>query len=463
MAATIDCDITSALRACYDSPAEFAQIMFGLTPTGQQREFLDAIARPGSRVGVRSGHGTGKSTALAIAAIWFLSTRPDALIPCTAPTAHQLQDVLWREIRRLIALMDEEMQKHFLVSSDRIMLHGSAGMIVARTARPEKPDALQGFHAPEILFIIDEAAGVADAVFEVARGALSTPNARVAMTGNPTRLNGYFYSAFHAGRDSWTRLQFSCLDSPLVGPEYARDIVAEFGEDSDVYRIRVLGDFPKSGIFNLIPLDLVEHAMERQMPESWQAHMPRIMGVDPAWMGTDRSVAVFRQGLTARPLFGARGIDTIQMTERVATLAAELRADAIFVDQTGVGAGVYDQLKRTGLNVIGVAFSGTPMEPERFVNRRAEMWWALRDWMGLCPVLEANKDLKDDLVAPEYFLTGGGKVQLESKDSMRKRGLASPDYGDALALTFAMPVRAVGEVVSQSYIPPARSGWRERF
>ncbi len=230
-----------------------------------------------------------------------------------------------------------------------------------------------------------------------------------------------------------------------------------------MYRIRVLGDFPKSGIFNLIPLDLVEQAMARQMPTEWQEHMPRIIGVDPAWMGTDRSVAVFRQGLTARTLFGARGIDTIQLTERVATLAAELRPDAIFVDQTGVGAGVYDQLKRTGLPVIGVAFSGTPMEPVRFVNRRAEMWWALREWFNLSPVLEANKDLKDDLVGPEYFYTDAGKVQLESKDTMRKRGLASPDYGDALALTFAMPVRPAGDALEQSFIPPARSGWRERF
>ncbi len=222
MAKKPDNGTQDALRACYDSPADFARVMFGLTPTDQQWSFLDAIAQPGSRVGVRSGHGTGKSTALAMAAIWFLSTRRDALIPCTAPTAHQLQDVLWREIRRLIALMDEDIQKHYLISSDRITLKGSAGMVVARTARPEKPDALQGFHAPEILFIIDEAAGVADAVFEVARGALSTPNARVAMAANPTRLNGYFYSAFHAARDSWTRLQFSCLDSPLVGPEYAK-------------------------------------------------------------------------------------------------------------------------------------------------------------------------------------------------------------------------------------------------
>ncbi len=152
-----------------DQPDLFAREMLGLEPTTQQRNFLAAIARPGARVAARSGHGTGKSTALAIAALWFLFTRKDALVPCTAPTAHQLQDVLWREIRHLLNRMDPDTRSAVQTTSDRITLKGSAGMIVARTSRPENPDALQGFHAPEILFVIDEAAGVSDAVFEVAR------------------------------------------------------------------------------------------------------------------------------------------------------------------------------------------------------------------------------------------------------------------------------------------------------
>ena len=423
-----------------DDPACFAEHALGLVPTTQQREFLKALATPGARVAVRSGHGTGKSTALAVAALWFLATRKDALIPCTAPTAHQLQDVLWREMRRLIAGMDEELKALFQVTSDRIQLKGSAGMIVARTARPENPDALQGFHAPEILFVIDEAAGVNDAIFEVARGALSTPAARVALTGNPTRLSGYFHNAFHLARDSWTRIRFSCLDSPLVAPEYAGEIAAEYGEDSDMYRVRVLGEFPKAGMFNLIPLELVVRAMERSAPPDYQNTEPRIMGVDPAWLGTDRSAVVLRQGMAAKILFTVRGADTVRLAQMVATRAAEIRPDHIFVDQTGVGAGVFDQLKRTGYPVTGVAFSQTPMEPERFANRRAEMWWRIREWLEQGLVLEESRDLRDDLMAPEYHMTNTGKIQLESKDDIRRRGRPSPDLGDALALTFAFPV-----------------------
>lgn len=423
-----------------NDPSEFAERMLGIVPTAQQREFLSAVAKPGARVAVRSGHGTGKSTALAIAALWFLSTREDALVPCTAPTAHQLQDVLWREMRRLMSRMPEDERARFQVTSDRIQLKGSTGMIVARTARPENPDALQGFHAPEILFVIDEAAGVNDAVFEVARGALSTSSARVALAGNPTRLSGYFHAAFHVSRDSWVRLKFSCLDSPLVSPDYVRDIATEYGKDSDMYRVRVQGDFPKAGLFNLIPLEQVDMAMQKRLPEGSQNHAPRIFGIDPAWLGMDRSAGVLRQGMSARVLFAVRGADTSRLAELVARKAEELLPDAIFVDQTGVGAGVYDQLKRTRHPVTGISFSQSPLESERFVNRRAEMWWRLREWMEQGPALEAAQDLRDDLIAPEYFLTATGKVQLESKDSMRKRGIASPDLGDALALTFAMPV-----------------------
>lgn len=425
-----------------DDPVRFAREVLRLEPTPHQAEFFAALAAPGARVAVRSGHGTGKSTALAAAALWFLATRPDALVPCTAPTGHQLQDVLWREMRRLISRMDEEARRQFQVTSDRIQRKDGAGMIVARTSRPENPDALQGFHAPEILFVIDEAAGVGDTVFEVARGALSTPSARVALTGNPTRLSGYFHNAFHGARDSWTRLRFSCLDSPLVTPEYARDIADEYGEDSDMYRVRVLGDFPHSGMFNLIPLSLVEEAMAKALPPGAADAAPLIFGVDPAWRGTDRSAVVARRGVAAEILFTTRGADTVRLVEMVARRAMEMEPDAIFIDQTGVGAGVFDQLSRSrhGQGVHGVSFAHSPSEPDRFLNRRAELWWRVRDWLEQGASLEDSADWRDDLTAPEYFLTGTGKIQLESKEGMRRRGLASPDLGDALALTFAMPV-----------------------
>ncbi len=446
-------------------PALFANDVLGLAPTDQQAEFFAALARPGARVAVRSGHGTGKSTALAAASLWFLATRKDALVPCTAPTAHQLQDVLWREIRRLIARMPDGVREQFQTTTDRIHLKGSAGMIVARTARPENPDALQGFHAQEILFIIDEAAGVADSIFEVARGALSTPSARVALAGNPTRLSGYFHNAFHKSRNAWSTLAFSCLDSPLVAPEYASDIAKEYGADSDMYRVRVLGEFPVAGMNSLISLDRVLAAMERKAPAFRLNPAPGIIGVDPAWMGNDRTAAVWRRGSEARILFRVHRSDTVQVAEMVAREAARLDPDMIFVDQTGVGAGVYDQLRRTGFPVTGVSFSQAAVESDRFLNLRAEMWWNLRKWLDREDVvLEDDPQLKADLIGPECYLTGTGKMQLEHKDDMRRRGLPSPDLGDALALTFAATVRPrnTPAVALPATEPYSAYSWMER-
>jgi hypothetical protein len=443
--------------ACMDDPVLFAQRILGVEPTPQQRELLLALTREGAHVAVRSGHGTGKSKALAIAALWFLLTFPDALVPCTAPTAHQLDDILWREIRLCVGGMSDWWRERLAVSSDKVTLAGSSGMIVARTARPEKPDALQGFHARHILFIIDEAAGVPDAVFEVARGALSTPGAKVVMTGNPTRLNGYFHAAFHSARDTWARLQFSCLDSPLASPEYIREIAGEYGEDSDMYRIRVLGDFPRHGMLSIIPADRVEAALAASLPRNALGNAPAILGVDPAWEGSDRSVVFLRKSVYAKVLFVGRGVNGERLAALVAQFQDEHNAQATFIDKTGVGASVCDFMDSIGRPFTGISFANTPLDPARFMNRRAELWWRMREWFQEDVCLAPHQDVRDDLIGPEYGIRDSGKIYLESKETMRKRGLASPDLGDALALTFAAPVRSRDIIMNRLELAFARN------
>lgn len=216
--------------------------------------------------------------------------------------------------------MDGYWQSQIIIKSDRVERkdNGKNNFAVARTARRENPDAMQGFHADNLLFIIDEASGVDEKVFEVARGALSTPNARVVMTANPTQTTGYFYQSHHKNRDNWTRLTFSCLDSPLVDESYARDIASEYGEDSDMYRVRVLGEFPSSSIMQLIPVEVVQTAMGRHYPENIYAHAPVILGVDVSYFGDDRCSIFKRQGLVSWLLWSGRNVDTTQL----ATLTA---------------------------------------------------------------------------------------------------------------------------------------------
>lgn len=437
-------------RDVYNSPTEFARLFLKYEPTVQQKELFAAIAEPGAHVGVKAGHGTGKSTGLATTDLWFLFTRKNALVPCTAPTGHQLEDILWREMRRLIARMDKDLQKYFLINNDRVFVPANNSLSVARTARPENPDALQGFHSEEILFLIDEAAGVAEPIFEVAQGALSTKSARVLMTANPTQLTGYFFNAFNMFRDSWTRLTFSCLDSPLVDPAYPQRMAREYGEDSDIYRIRVLGEFPCAGLKSIIPADLVDAAIERVLPMGSVDYAPAILGVDPAWEGSDRSVVVVRKGIWGKILFVGRGLNGERLANVVIRYQDEYEAAATAIDKTGVGASVCDFLSSMGRPFNGISFGGSPVD-ERFMNRRAEIWWLMREWFEKDVAIDNHPDLKADLIAPEYGVNDRGKLYLESKEAMRKRGVPSPDLGDGLALTFAVEPAARTRVTKNTF------------
>lgn len=310
---------------------------------------------------------------------------------------------------------------------------------MARTGRKENPEALQGFHATNLMFFVDEASGVDDVVFQVAQGALSTDGARVLLAANPTRTSGYFFNAFHRDRERWQRLTFSCLDSPNVSLSYAQEVADVYGEDSDIYRVRVLGLFPRQGDTQFIPRNLVDNAFGRTLREDMYNFAPVILGVDVARHGSDRSVIFLRQGLKSKLLWQRRSVDLMTLADVVAQYETTRQADAVLVDGTGLGAGVIDRLRQMGRRVIDVPFGGASALLH-CLNKRAEMWWRMRDWLrdgGAIPPIE---DLRDDLLAPEFAYNAKGLVQLERKEDMAKRGRASPDLADALAVTFAASV-----------------------
>jgi hypothetical protein len=339
--------------------------------------------------------------------------------------------------------MVEPWKSSVKVTSDKVTLDGLPGYAAARTGRKENPEALQGFHAEELIFLIDEASGIDDKVFEVARGALSTPNARVIMTSNPTRTSGFFYRAFHANRDRWATLTFSCEDSPLVSPEYIKEMEEEYGRDSDIFRVRVLGEFPAGGDLQFIKVTDVEAALARKYAPEVYSRSPRVLGIDVAAYGGDKTVIVERQGLHARVLWQARNCETATVVGEAARLWRELKCQAVFVDATGVGFGVASDLRTLGHKPFAVQFGDGAIE-KTYKNKRAECWGLMRDWLskdgGWLDVGEYAEQIKNDLTGPDYQYDMQGKLQLERKEDMRKRGIASPDFADALALTFALPV-----------------------
>ena len=431
--------LSDTVKEWQDNAALFVSDMFGVKPTPQQQELLLTASKPGAKIAVKSGHGTGKSTVLAWLCLWGLCCFEDVKIPCTAPTAHQLNDVLWSEIEKWHQKMLEPWKSAISVTAEAVKIDGLNNFAAARTGRKENPEALQGFHADNLMFLVDEASGIPDQIFEVARGALSTPNSRVIMAANPTRTTGYFYQAFHRNRDAWNLLTFSCADSPLVSKEYISEMQNEYGSDSDIYRVRVLGEFPKGGELQFIPADLVEQAQSRYYKETDFNFAPVTLGVDVAAFGGDRNVIFLRQGLYSTILFTGREVETSTLAGIVAKFEDEKHSQAVFVDATGVGFGVVSNLRTMGRNPIAVELGGASVH-DGYVNKRAECWGLMRNWLKEGGWIPKDMHLRDDLCAPEYSYTPAGKIQLERKEKIRARGLASPDFADALALTFAAPI-----------------------
>jgi hypothetical protein len=438
-------ELTDVVLSWRNDPVLFVRDMFGGKPTEQQAALLAAAGDPGAHVAVKSGHGTGKSTALAWLMLWGLVCfGNDYKAPCTAPTKHQLEDILWAEARKWRPRMLEPWKSYLCITADKISMEGLPGYAAARTGRKENPEALQGFHAGELLFLIDEASGIDDTIFTVARGSLSTPGARVVMTSNPTRATGFFHRAFHADRDRWKTITFSGEDSPLVAPEYVKEMEDEYGRDSDIFRVRVLGEFPSGGDLQFIKTADVEAAFARAYPPGVYDRAPRVLGVDVAAYGGDRTVIVERQGLRARVLWQVPGVDTHVVSGEVARIMSGGKYQAVFVDETGgYGFGVVSELRGLGYSPFGVQFAGSPID-RQYKNKRAEIWGLTRKWLAdeggwIDEKVYADR-LRDDLTGPEYQYDMQGRLQLERKEDMKKRGLASPDFGDALALTFALPV-----------------------
>lgn len=419
-------------------PARFVKEVWRVEPTDQQKEFLQAIAKPGAKVSVKSGHGTGKTTCFAWIIPWFLTCFAKAKIPVTAPTSAQLKDALWAELKMWWNAMPVQLHDLFEWTNDHFTCE-TGSFAMARTASKDRPEALQGIHADNILFLVDEASGVFEEVFVTAGSALSAENARVAMASNPTRVTGYFYNSHNINRHFWEKLTFNGEESPRVSKQYIESIANEYGRDSDVYRVRVLGEFPNASDLQFISLKIVEEAKNRNIRKEQFNFAPTIIGCDPAWTGPDELVVYLRQGLYSKRLYTCLKNDNDIVTAGIiARFEDEYNADAVFIDQ-GYGTGIWSAGETMGRSWNLIAFGGKSSDLG-YANKRAEMWGNMKEWLINGGVIEDDEILTNDLIGPEAGVNLKGQIQLESKDDMKKRGQPSPNRADALALTFAYPV-----------------------
>ncbi len=436
----------AVLRWRKGGPALFAQEVLGASPTEQQWDGSKKLAER-RRVSIRSGHGTGKSTFMAWAVLWFLACYFPAKVPATAPTSHQLEDVLWAEIAKWHRRWAERFpatanEFEWSNGAYRMKSAPSESFAVARTSRPERPEALQGFHAEHILFLIDEASGVADNVFEVAEGALSTEGAFVLMAANPTRQSGYFFDSHHKMRSAWAALHWNGEDSPMVSREYIANMEKKYGRQSPVFKVRVLGEFVGASD-GVIALELCEAAKVREVEKNPGAQ--EVWGLDVARFGDDSSALAKRKGNhQVEPVKEWWGKDTMQTAGLVKAEydSAKTKPVAIYVDVIGIGAGVVDRLRELGLPVVGINVAESPAinaGPDRQYSRlRDELWFKSREWLERkdCRLCDDDETIAE-LVGPTYSVLSNGLSKVEGKDEMKKRGVKSPNRADAWNLTFA--------------------------
>lgn len=426
-----------------DQPVLFVREILGVEPQSYQAEFLNAVASGERKISIRSGHGTGKSTSASWAMLWFLLLRFPNKVVVTAPTSAQLFDAMFAELKRWISELPPELQELLTVKSDRVELAAapSEAFISARTSRAETPEALAGIHSENVMLVVDEASGVPEQVFEAAAGSMSGHSAVTIMLSNPTRSSGTFFESQTRLSHTWWTKRWSCVESPLVSTDFVDEMRERYGEDSNAFRIRVLGEFPLGDDDTVIPYHLADAARNRDI-ERVDNERP-VWALDVARFGNDSTVLLKRAGSVVYELRSWSGVDLMGTVGRVKAeydgLTPSKRPSVILVDSIGLGAGVVDRLRELGAPVRGVNVSEAPSAKDTYSNLRSELWFRVKGWLEdrNCKIPDDDR-LIAELTSSRYKFTSSGKMAVESKDEMRRRGLKSPDYADALCLSLAV-------------------------
>lgn len=392
-------------------------------------------------VAVASGHGVGKSALVAWLMIWAMATAGNTRGVVTANTEIQLKTKTWAELAKWFRL--SRVRHRFRLTGTALQAKDTEA---AKSWRIDmvpwslnQTESFAGLHNQglRILLVFDEASAIPDPVWEVAEGALTDQDTEIiwAVFGNPTQAAGRFRECFGRRQHRWLTRHVDSRESRLTSDDQIARWIEDYGEDSDFIRVRVKGEFPRSSSRQFIGTDLVDAARLRSCATDPEA--PRVMGVDVARFGDDQSVILFRQGdCVSGEIRRYRGIDLMQLAAHVDALITEKQPDAVFVDGAGIGGGVIDRLRQLGRRVHDVNGGEAARRPREYLNRRAEMWARMRHWLKTGDIPD-DTALAADLAGPEYGFDAKGRIQLEKKEDMKRRGLASPDAGDALALTFA--------------------------
>ena len=351
-----------------------------------------------------------------------------------APFLSQAKAIAWKRLKKKI----EPLVKFGAVevNESELSIRLVANDCLIRLFGGDNPDTMRGVRLDGVVIV--EVAQIKPEVWnDILQPALSDRLGWALFIGTPSGLNLFSELYFRAERfDDWYSAKYTVYDTHSLNEEEVARLKRDMAETS--FAREYLCDFTAAGDNQLMSLSDVEAGATRTVPDADIIFAPKILGVDPARFGDDRSVIFMRQGLATHKPIILRGIDNMALAQRVASEMMEHKPDAVFID-AGAGSGVIDRLRQLGHEVTEVAFAGKPTD-SRYLNKRAEIWCEMRDWLTLGGCIPNDSGLKQDLATPTYMYNSSGKIQLESKDDIKKRGMPSPDIGDALALTFSFPV-----------------------
>lgn len=460
---------TASLLAA--DPIFYAREVLGIEKLSpDQKRFLSAAARPGARVGVHACHASGKTFGAAILLVWFLTTRAPAKVITTAAGGRTVEEQLWREARQLWAVNQSKLPAGFYPRSAKWDIAPDHFAIGFSTNDIHK---FRGFHSPNLLVIADEAAGVPQEIYTAIEGLATGPEDRVVLLSNPGEAAGPFFE--RCKRPGWWSLGISALEQPnviegreVIPGHVSRDWVEsrreEWGEDSPLWRMLVEGQFLEEALDALMRLSWIEEAEGRQPAP----RPPVVISCDVATrVGPCETVVLTLEGETVTRLQAWVGRDTMETAGRIVQEHRRLprsQPPIVIIDDAGVGGGVTDRLRELGIPAIAYkgalkpyyrgAGTETPdRRRERFRNLRSQSWWRLREAFRkgeivLGPGLPLDGRLKNQLLTVTYRVASDGTVEVEPKDKMIDRGVASPDRADALVMAWharSFPVASIEE------------------
>jgi hypothetical protein len=402
------------------------------------------------RMAVSSGHGVGKTALISWIIQWFMATRPNPQVVATAGTQNQLKTKTWREVKKWL---DVCLVGHWFDWAQTSLQLKEAPTWKANAIpwSANSPQNFAGTHEAHVLYLFDEASTIDNSIWETSEGAFTTPGPHIWLAfGNPETATGRFRECWGFRRKWWITFEVDARESKLSNKSLIRQWIEQYGLDSDFVRVRVKGQPPRTGPSQLIGTDEVERAQQRFRDDAKKINIPRvlpkIMGIDPAGGDSPHSaetVFVLRQGpILYDNIVALREGNGMKVAALAVHWIREWQPDIVFMDAHGLGKPIYDRIVQlVGSGLVIACYAGDTDslagDDEIIYYNNRILWWArMKAWLadGMIPY---HARLQEDLLAPQRHYNTKNKMQLESKDDMALRGVASPDYGDAFAHTFA--------------------------